>query len=705
MDSAEGGAAALGIILNYYHKYIPLAELRYQCGVSRDGCNANNLMAAAKYYDLDVNSNYVNLDDLKKLECPCILQWKNNHFVVLEGFTKEHVHINDPATGPRKIDYSELLHNYSGMSIHVRPSDRFKKGESEPSFISLIWDRVKTISLTTWIILFFLQVAVILLGLLPPSFSRIFIDKFLGSKLWEWKWLLLTTMIFIMILQAWSGISGYVALKIRRKFSYYFSAQFLDHILKLPVLYFMQRHGAEVISRMSLNQSISGLLTGHLAAASINLFLIAIYGFVIFRYDPLIASVGIMASLLNMGMFIAISRARSNNYNRLKQETAQSLGVAVDTLQNIESIKTMGNDTFSFMRVVGNLTKKLNNYQEIGKKDVFLTTMASFINNLANIGLLGLGCLRVMEGHLSIGMLLALQMLMSLFLAPLNDLIQFGMQIQTLKIDLLRINDVLKNPLDPLILAQNKSKEAIKLKGKVELESITFGYSPLDKPLIEDFNLRVEEGESVAFVGATGSGKSTLAKIICGILRPWKGEVRYDDVLLKDVSQNELRYSLGWVDQDIFLFSGSVFQNLSLWDSSITMEQITKATQDACIYDEIMSKEGGFDFILSEGGSNISHGQKQRLEIARALLLNPTILILDEATSALDSFTEQKIIQNIRNRKITCILVAHRLSTIKMCDRIIVLNQGKIVQTGIHEELKELKGYYQTLVKTYQEAP
>lgn len=701
MDSAECGAAVLSIILEYYHKYIPLEELRYQCGVSRDGCNPENMMIAAKHYGLEVEGFNASLNKVKTLKLPCILYWKGNHFVVLDGFQKERVRINDPSTGPRKITYQEFEKNYAGSVITLKPSNQFKKGQSKPHFVQLLWEKAKTISKTTWLVLFTLQICVILLGLMPPSFSRIFVDHFLGNKLWEWKWILLFSMFFILCLQAWSGISGFVALKIRRAFAYHFSSRFLDHILKLPILYFMQRNGAEVISRMSLNQSISNLLTGRIASASINLVLIAVYAWVIYQYDPLIATVGIMAAFLNMAMFFGVSRARSNNYNRLSQESALSLGVAVDTLQNIESIKTMGNDTFSFMRVVGFLTQKINDLQEIGKKDVFLTTVAEFVTNLANILLLGLGCLRVMEGHLTIGMLLALQMLMSIFLAPLNQLIQFGMQIQTLKIDLIRLNDVLKNSIDPLILGEQG--KGAKLNGKVELSHITFGYSPLDRPILEDLNLKVEEGESIALVGSTGSGKSTIAKIICGILRPWKGDVKYDDLLLKDITQSQLRISLGWVDQDIFLFSGTVADNLSLWDETISREAMEKALKDASIYDEIMTKEGGLDFVLTEGGSNLSHGQKQRLEIARALLLNPNILILDEATSALDSATEQKIIQNIKRRKVSSVLVAHRLSTIKKCDRIIVLQSGKIVQEGTHDELKETRGYYQNLVRAYQE--
>lgn len=703
MENAESGAAALAIILGYHKHFTSLEELRYQCGVSRDGCNVSNLMQCARNYGLDSEVYSLDIKDLKKLRIPCILQWKNKNFVVLEGFGPNDVYVNDPAKGPHKISYAEFTKNFSGNTLLLKKTDAFVKSGSPPRFLSLLLERIKIVTPYALLALFILQLCVIVLGLLPPSFSRVFLDNFLGQHMWSGKWLLLGLMFLALILQAWSGLSGLIALRLSRKFTYYFSTQFLNHVLKLPILYFNQRYGAEIITRMGLNQIISSLMTEHLASATINFFLIAIYGIVIFRYDPLIASVGIFAALLNLSMLLGISRARSNNYSRLKQEEATSIGVAVDTLQNMESVKMMGNPYFAFSRIVGLVTRNINNFQEIGKKDVWLNSAAQFVNNLANLGLLGLGSWRVMEGHLSIGMLLALQMLMSMFLAPINQLIQFGMQIQTLKIDLMRLNDVLKNPIDPQLLLSNRAAEPLKLKGEITLENITFGYSPLDPPLFENFNLHIKAGEHIALVGPTGSGKSTLAKILCGILPPWQGVVRYDGKPLESLSQQQLKNTLGWVDQDIFLFNRSIRDNLTLWDDRIPLEQLVEATKDACIYDEIMNKKEGFDTLLNEGGANLSEGQRQRLEIARAFLLKPNILILDEATSALDSITEHQIFHHVSERNVTCVLVAHRLSTVKKCNRIIVLDKGQIVQMGTHDELRRTPGIYQELIKVSQE--
>lgn len=698
MENAECGAAALSIILSYYHKYIPLEELRYRSGVSRDGCNAFNLVEAAKFYGLEAEGYRLNSEELSQLKPPLILHWQNNHFVVLEGMSKQWAYINDPATGPRKITRDDFNKNFSEIALNLKPSADFQKGDSQPTFYALIKDRLKQVSLVVFAVLLALQICVILIGLLPPAFSRVFLDNFLIKHLWDWKWPFLGLMVAGLILQAWSGIWGYISLRLQRQFTNHFSKEFLDHLLKLPILFFVQRYGAEIISRINVSNTISNLLTGHLASTVINIFLIGIYGAVIFRYDPLIATVGILAALLNLSMFVLVSRSRSDRYNRLKQEAAKGLGVAVDTLQNMESIKMMGLDSYSFGRVVGYQTLNLNNYQAISKKDAWLISCASFVNSLANIGLLGLSCWRVMEGHLTIGMLLALQMLMSTFLAPINQLLLFGMQIQTLKIDLMRLNDVMTNPTDTQILAPGDDS---KLKGNLEVKNISFGYNPLDEPLIDQLNLVIKSGENLAVVGHTGSGKSTLTKLIAGIFKPWKGIIKYDGIPYQNLSENQLRNTLGWVDQDIFLFSGTIRENLCLWNNTISEEDLIKAVQDACIYEDILAKPGGFDFVLDEGASNLSQGQKQRLELARALVLNPSILLLDEATRFLDSETEQKILKNISKRHVTCIFSTHRLSTVKHCDRIIVMERGKIIQMGTHEELKEIPGAYQKLVNSF----
>ncbi|MBA3722260.1 MAG: NHLP family bacteriocin export ABC transporter peptidase/permease/ATPase subunit [Parachlamydiaceae bacterium] len=702
MEAAECSAAALSIILGYYKRFVPLEELRYRCGVSRDGSDAYNMVEAAKYYGLDANGFQVNFEELDKLKLPFILYWQNNHFVVLEGCGSDFVFINDPATGPRKISYADFFKNYSNVAITAYPTEKFKKGGSPPRFWRLIKKRFADVKLSTIVFLISIQLILIILGLSFPAFSRIFVDQIISQRMLSWKWIFISFMAIIIVLQATSSaMRGYVANRLSRKLSITYSVNFLWHVLRLPLLFFSQRFGGEIINRMNLNTSISEFITNRLSLTIINTILIFIYGLVMYQYDHLIAGIGVLTALLSVGLFRFIARARANAYNRLQQELAKGIGTSIDALQNMEFIKATGTEAFCFSRIIGYKIKNLNNMQNIGKKDIWLNSFSSLFTQLAGIMLLSIGAWRVMDGHLSIGMLLALQMLMASFLAPFNQLLNFSMQIQSLKIDMMRLDDVLNNPLDPLLLkSKNQSNIPVqKLEGKLALDNVTFGYSPLDDPLISNCSIKIEPGQRVAIVGATGSGKSTLARIMSGLFKPWEGTVLYDDIPFMDLSKEQFKNSVAWVDQDVMIFSGSIRDNLTLWNKHIDNDQLVKGAKDALIYETIKKRDQDFDSQLLEAGANLSQGEKQRLEIARALVLNPSILILDEALSALDSQTEGEIFHNIERLACTCVIITHRLSTIKNCDKIYVMEAGKIIQQGSHEELKATPGVYQNLAK------
>lgn len=702
MEAAECGAAALGIILGYYGKYISLEELRYRCGVSRDGCDAFNLIEAAKYYGLDAKGYKASIEDLKKLKVPCILYWKNNHFVILEGFEAKNIYINDPAVGPITVSYQDFENDYSNVVITTSTTNEFTKSGKPSSFWNLIKERLYPIQNSIFFFLITIQLTLILIGLAPPGLSRIFVDQIILQGMLDWKWFFISFMIFMIVLQAiFSGLRGNVTNQLSRKLSIIFSVDFLWHVLRLPYLFFSQRFGSEVINRMNLNNTISDLLTQKLSLTVINVILIMIYGLIMFQYDAIIASFGIVTAVSSLLLFRFIARTRANAYSRFQQEQAKSIGTTIDSLQNMEFIKATGTEAFCFSRVLGYQVKNLNNLQTITKKDIWLNSFSSFLLQFAGILLLVIGSWRIMEGHLSIGMLLALQMLMAAFLAPFSQLLGFGMQAQMLKIDMMRLDDVLHHPLDPTQLKSVKTnqEQSFKLKGKVTMDRVTFGYSPLDDPLIENFSITIEPGQQIALVGRTGSGKTTVAKLLTGLFTPWSGEIKYDDISLTQLTKEQFQMSIGWVDQDILIFSGSFRDNLTLWNRNITNDELDTAVRDAMIEETIKKRDQGYDSLLFEGGANLSQGERQRLEIARALLLNPSILILDEATSALDSLTEATIYENIKKRHCSCIIITHRLSTIKKCDKIYVLDKGKIIDQGQHEVLKEKEGIYKELVQ------
>jgi len=698
MEAAECGAAALSIILSYYKRFISLEELRYQCGVSRDGCNAYNLVKAAELHGLDAEGYSLTEKEVPELPLPCICHWKGNHFVVLEGVTPSTAYINDPAVGPVKIPFKEFSQNFTGVALTFNPAKDFHKKGKPVSFFALAKDRLKAVATPILIFLLVMQLVMIVIGLLPPAATRFFLDEILQKQRFSFQSLFLFCFAFLVLMQsAMTYLQSGVFLRLSLYLNNKLSNSFISHLMKLPILFFTQRFGAEIINRINLSNMVSKSIVNNVTVVGINIALVFIYAGVMFMYNWLIALIGILAMLLNLGLYFWIARRRIDNYSRLQQELAKSYGISMDALQNMESVKVAGAEGFGLARVIGHKTNMINSLQNIGLKDIGLTTGADLVAQVANILVLGLGCFLVMQGDLSIGMLAAMQMLLTAFLAPVTQLMGFSMGMQSLKIDMIRIDDVLKSPVDA-VYEIPASSPLTNFSGKVAMKGVSFGYNPLDVPVVKNFSLKVNPGERVALVGGSGSGKTTVAKLLTGLFHPWEGKILYEDRALDTLSVEERRGLLGWVDQDIFVFSGSVRDNLTLWSPGVSESELIRAAKDACLHDVIMQRKGGYDAELIEGGQNLSHGERQRLEIARALLHNPQLLVLDEATSALDSETENAIVQNIMRRGCACLLIAHRLSTIKSCDKIVVLNQGEIADMGTHDELKVRSPIYKALV-------
>ena len=706
MEAVECGAASLGIILAYYGKYVPLEELRVECGVSRDGITALNVLKAAKKYGLSGEGCRKTVEELKEITLPAILFWDFNHFLVLEGFSKNRVYLNDPALGPRTVSYEEFASAYTGIVLVFEREETFQKGGEPASLLRAVGERLWSAP-SSMIFLLLTGFCILLPGLAVPSFMMVFLTAIFDVNLLPWggRYLVLGVLGLALFMGLVTWLQSYVLNRLNSKLAIVFSTDFLWHILRLPIQFFSQRYAGEIAYRMTLNESIAAALTGPIAATAINLLLVIGYAAIIFFYDAVLAGVALLFGALNfVAMWIAF-RARRNVYARLQQDLSRSIGQSIIGLQQMETIKARGLEFDFFAKWAGHYTQTVNSGQSTGKLDALLSNLPFLFQSLAVAVLLGVGAIRILNGELNIGILIALQMLLIGFLTPISRFVGFGALIQTMGIDIKRLDDVMQNQPDAVYQSRSdslRSGEPTKLNGELEFRNVTFHYGPLSEPVIKNLSFHLKPGRHIAFVGSTGSGKSTIAKLAAGLYQPTEGQILYDGVPLADISRERFRNSIGTVDQEIFLFAGSVRDNLTFWNRNIHDEMLIAATQDAAIHEEFLARPSGYDFPLVERGRNLSMGQQQRLEIARALLYHPSLLILDEATSALDSKTEELITDRIRQRGCAALMVAHRLSTIQDCDEILVLDKGVVVQRGTHEQLKDMPGIYQELVKGEQ---
>ena len=698
MEAVECGAASLGIVLAYYKKFLPLETLRDICGVSRDGSNALQIIKGANKLGMSAEAYKYDVKDLKKIKLPFIVFWNFNHFLVVEGFSKKYVYLNDPGMGPRKVTHSEFSDSFTGISVALEPDKDFKRGGSKPSLLDALKKRLNN-TLKSFSFLMLATLALVVPGLGVPIFTQMFFDKVIPhetSSMLFYFGLIVTMFLYGML--TWLQMTVLTFLNI--KLSIRLSSKFFGHILRLPINFFSQRYPAEIANRAIVNDRVIQVLTSQLVLACVNLFFVFFYLFVMVQINWIITLVTVCSAAINMLTLKFINRARRDAYARLQQDLGKSIGISAGAIRNIETLKASGSENDFFSRWAGYYTKASDAFQEINKKDIYLTSVPPFLMMLTTAFFLTIGAKQVMTGHLSIGALLALQVLIGNFLSPFSQFINLGQVIGQVRVDLNRIDDVLENPVDKYYTAFKdiKDDKQTRLLGKIDLKNISFGYNKNAPPIISDLNIDIDPGKSVAFVGKTGSGKTTISKMIAGLFEPWSGDILFDMKDRFDLPRDLVIRSLSTVDQNIFIFEGSVKENISFWDTTIFEEDIIRAAKDAMIHDEIIRMEDGYNSKILEVGKNLSGGQKQRIEIARALVRNPSIIILDEATAALDSETEYKIIRNITRRGCSIIMVAHRLSTIKNCDEIIVLGKGKVVERGTHDELKDIKGVYYELV-------
>ncbi len=700
METVECGAASLAMILGYYGKFLPLEQVRIETGVSRDGCSADNILKAAKKHGLDAHAYIVRVKKLLELPVPCIIHWNFNHFVVWEGTKKGAYYINDPAHGRREITYEDIDNCFTGVVLTFAVTENFSKNKKEDTLIGMIRDRLKgeKASLMSLIIT---GMFLVLPGILMPVFSQIFIDDILigGNK--DWISVLLAAMTVTILYQmGFSYYRGILLLRLQNKLALLSGYRMLDHLFRMPMNFFNQRYAGDLTQRVDNNNNISIFLTSEIGQTVLNIFTAAFYIILMAMYSPLLTLAGLCLVAIGIIIMKRSADAISDLTMKMQIDLGKFFGVLAAGLTITSTLKALGNENVFVEKLQGYYTKNGLSEQELGFKQESMNAIPEISGILTSIVVLVLGGVLVIRGSMTAGTLTAFTALLASFSQPVTQLALFIQNLQSTKADLSRVDDIMRYKEDEKFLPHDKEKMTEKLIGDIRLEDISFGYNLLDDPLIEDFSFDLTCGSSIAFVGASGCGKSTMSKICSGLYTPWSGRIFYDGVPVERIPNEVLALSISTVTQNVSLFSGTIRENLTMWNKYIPYPDIVQACKDACIHDVITSKPGAYEYRISAGGTNLSGGQRQRLEIARALATNPSILIMDEATSALDPIVEKQIIDNIKRRGCTCVIVAHRLSAIRDCDEIIVMDQGKIVQRGTHEELKELEGHYKRLVQT-----
>lgn len=699
MEVTECGPAALAIILAHFGRRVPLEELRAACGVSRDGSKASSIVRAARDYGLDAKGYRLELDEVLAGPFPVIAHWNFNHFLVVEGVSGGEVYLNDPAVGPRTVTNKEFGDSFTGVVLRFDPGPEFTRGGTAQGLIARLGHRLKgfgpAIGFVAWI-----SLMLVIPGLVLPGATKTFVDDILVRQYEGWLSPLLVGLAAMFLLQILlSAVQELALMRIELRLSLEQSARFTWHVLRLPIEFFSQRFTGDLANRIEANDRVARLLARDCGHAAATCFTASFLGIVMLFYDTTLASIAIGGAALNIAVLTIVRRALSDIVLRLQTEVGKMYAISVVGLQSIETLKSTGTEGDFFAKWTGNHARALNSEQRLAVYQQASNLVPPLVSSLTAAAVLGVGAMQVVDGTLSIGALVAFQSLLMSFSAPIAQMVGTASKVQQASADLARLDDVLQYRRDWRFSEAQPVPVETFAAGHLSLQGVSFGYNPLDPPLIEDFCLDVAPGQWVALVGASGSGKSTLGKLITGLYEPRGGEIRIDGHTLGEWGRDQLAHIVSSVDQDIRLFQGSLRDNVTLWDETVTHRTLLAAINDAGLTDVVKNLAGNLDGTIREGGRNLNGGQRQRIEIARALVQEPAVLVLDEATSALDPVSESRILNAVRRRGMTCILIAHRLSTIRDCDEIIVLERGRIAERGTHASMVGAGGPYSRLIK------
>ena len=699
MEALECGAASLAMICAYYEKWIPLEQIRVDCGVSRDGANAKNLLVAARSYGFIAKGYRYEPEDLKKQgKFPCIIHWNFNHFVVLDGFKGNKAYLNDPAKGSYSVSMETFDNSFTGICLFFEPNENFEPSGKRKSVFSFAASRLKGAKTAVAFVILTTLISA-LIGIIMPAFPRIFMDRLLTKESPDWFYPFMIALAVMSALQLIiSALETYYRNRINGKLATVGSSSFLWKVLHLPMEFFSQRLAGDIQDRQSSNAGIANSVVNTFAPLVLDAIMAVFYLVVMIRYSWILTLVGLSSLVINAFMARIISKRRVNITRIQMRDAGKLAGATIAGVEMIETIKASGAENGFFERWSGYQASVNAAKVKYARINQYLGLIPAAVSTITSVVVLMLGIWFTMQGSFTVGMIMAFQGMLSSFSSPVSSFISAGQTMQEMRTQMERIDDVMLYRDDECYKAEGKPTDYSKLKGNIEIKNVTFGYSRLSAPVIKDFSLTIKPGERVALVGSSGCGKSTISKLVSGLYQPWSGEILFDGKPITEINRDVFTGSLAVVDQEITLFEDTVSDNIKMWDKSIEDFEMILAARDAHIHDEIMRRDGGYNYKIAEGGKDFSGGQRQRLEIARVLAKDPTIVILDEATSALDAKTECDVVNAVKDRGITCIVVAHRLSTVRDCDKIVVLDDGVIAEQGTHDELYLKGGIYTRLI-------
>lgn len=700
LENTECGAASLSMILAFFGRNVSLEELRADCGVSKDGCNAYNIVEAANKHNLEIEAYKLSLSELMDMEKPCIIHWDFNHFVVYEGIKNNAAYINDPAIGRRKISIEDLSKSFTGIALCGKPMENFEKQKREKNVLKFLARRSQN-QKSTLLLLFLLGLILSVPGMLSAGFSKVFVDNIYMTKNMSMFFPFIMAMIASVVFSLYfSVMRSYLVSKFQMKLSLVSGYKFLSHMIHLPTNFYEQRYAGDLSQRVSNNDSANSFLSGRVVGVLLDIITASFYLIFMIVYNIPLTIVGLTGLAITLILTYLSMTLIREKVIKLSQDNGKLSGIVYSGIEISSTLKACGIEENYVNKIVGHYSKMCNMQQEIGRTNQIMSLFPGIVMQITSTLILIIGSVSVINSGMSIGMLFAFTTIFGSFTAPINSLFGLFQQIQSLRADLLRVDDIENYKVDQKFNeAADRSDEVYKkFNGKVEIKNMSFSYGTKSQTVLHDINIDINPGEIVAIVGPSGCGKSSIVKLLTGLYVPQKGEILFDNKPISQHSQSAFTSSVASVSQEIMMFADSIKNNVTFWNNYILDEQFTNALKDACIYDTIAKLPDGFNYHLNQGGNNLSGGQRQRIEIARALVNNPSIIIMDEATNSLDPLVENRIMNNIKKRGCTCIVVAHRLSAIRDADKIICIDKGRIVQVGNHEELIIQEGMYKQLV-------